>query len=390
VGRDRCRTCIVLRKGSDRMKILHILYESSGDSFGMGGVGERAYQIYSHLKSRHAITLLCKKYPGAQDRYIAGLKHVFVGAESRTLTRTLLSFAYHASLFVRRHGQEYDIIIEEFSPATPTFLNTLRKTPVVLQIQGYTGGLYFRKYNPVYGLALYLLEHLRPAFYRNYIFVDENTRGRFLLPGEAHIECIPNGVRSDMIDTPAREGRYILYLGRVDIYGKGLDVLLPAFQSFCHGIPNIELVVAGDGRDMGKFRMMVSDLPGDVSARIRLSGWVSGDAKARTIQDALFLVLPSRHETQGIAVLEAMSAGKAVVTSDIPELAYVAKNKAGISFKCGDAGALSEAMTEMAASPARAGMGTNGRRWVRDMTWEKMAERFEGSLLAAMDRFGKK
>ncbi len=28
------------------MKILHLLYESKGDLFGIGGVGIRAYQIY--------------------------------------------------------------------------------------------------------------------------------------------------------------------------------------------------------------------------------------------------------------------------------------------------------------------------------------------------------
>ena len=51
------------------MKILHLLYESKGDYFGIGGVGIRAYEIYRRLKDRHDITLLCKKYPGAVDGY---------------------------------------------------------------------------------------------------------------------------------------------------------------------------------------------------------------------------------------------------------------------------------------------------------------------------------
>src|ERR1700690_4497420 len=163
------------------MKILHLLYESRGDYFGIGGVGERAYQIYSRLKSRHDITLLCKKYPGAKDGYIDGLKHIFVGAESRSLTRTLLSYAYQASLYVKNCPHAFDIIIEEFSPATPTFLHLFTNRPIILQVQGHTGLLYFDKYNPLYASVLYAFEHLRPRFYNNFIFINKNTQNKLCL-----------------------------------------------------------------------------------------------------------------------------------------------------------------------------------------------------------------
>ena len=84
------------------MKILHLLYESQGDYFGIGGVGTRAYEIYRRLKDRNEITLLCRKYPGAKDREIEGLKHVFVGTESTNFTKALLSYAYHSAGFVKR------------------------------------------------------------------------------------------------------------------------------------------------------------------------------------------------------------------------------------------------------------------------------------------------
>ena len=139
------------------MKILHLLYESKGDYFGIGGVGIRAYEIYGRLKDRHDITLLCKKYPGAVDGYKEGVKHVFVGTESRGLTKTLLSYAWQALLFARKYGKEFDIIIEEFSPGIPTFLHFFSGRPLVLQIQGYTGIKYFEKYNIFYSFVLYIL-----------------------------------------------------------------------------------------------------------------------------------------------------------------------------------------------------------------------------------------
>ncbi len=84
------------------MKILHLLYESKGDYFGIGGVGIRAYEIYRHLRDRHDITLLCKKYLGAKDGEINGLRHVFVGTESKSLMKTLLSYAYQSTVFVKK------------------------------------------------------------------------------------------------------------------------------------------------------------------------------------------------------------------------------------------------------------------------------------------------
>ncbi len=362
------------------MKILHLLYESRGDYYGIGGVGERAYQIYGFLKKRHGITILCKKYPGANNSTIEGIRHIYAGAESKSLTRTLLSYAYHAAGYVKQHGHEYDIIIEEFSPATPTFLHSYTKTPVILQIQGYTGRLYFNKYNPLFATVLCLLEQFRPRAYRNFIFIDEHTRSRFPLSGNKPTAIIPNGVSDELLDMPCQEGEYVLYLGRIDIYGKGLDILLAAYSEFARSVPGMGLVIAGDGKEMRKFRAMVDDLPEDIRKNIKLTGWLSGRTKQEILSNASFLVLPSRHEVQGIAVLEAMAAGKAVVASDLPELSYILGSNAGICFKSGDPMSLARAITDMAESTERSQMGANGRAWVKDLPWNKVAEKFEAFL----------
>ena len=359
------------------MKILHLLYESRGDYFGIGGVGERAYQIYSRLKSRHDVTLLCKKYPGAKDGYIDGIRHIFVGAESRNLTRTLLSYAYQASLYVKDRSDAFDIIIEEFSPATPTFLHLFTNRPIILQVQGHTGLLYFNKYNPLYASILYALEHLRPYFYRNFIFINKNTPYKLCLNHKLNSGIIPNGTSADLIDDPYSEGEYILYLGRVDIYGKGLDILLKAYLAFSRSGPAMKLVIAGDGRDMDKLTSMISDLPEDVRNRIKLTGWVSGEKKYEVIRNASFVVVPSRHEVQPIAVLEAMAAGKAVITSDVPEFSYISEATAGICFKSGDPGSLATAIADMALKADRKQMGINGRNLVKNLSWDKISESFE-------------
>lgn len=362
------------------MRILHLLYESKGDPFGTGGVGTRAYEIYGRLRERHDITFLCKKYQGADDREIEGILHIFAGTENSSLSKTLLSYAYHASKFVKLHGHEYDIIVEDFSPAIPTFYQFFLNRPVVLQIQGYTGRLYFRKYNPFSAAVLFVIEMLKPRFYDNFIFVNSETVKKYPGVGAKRRAIISNGISTELLTLPDGDGEYILFLGRIDVYGKGLDILLDAYRDFHKSFPGIRLVIAGEGRDMEGFKSAMMKLPDETRKNIELPGWVSDDAKLKAFSKALFAIFPSRHEVQSIAALEAMGSGKAVIASSIPEFRFVKDIGAGLEFKAGDALSLARTMEDMMITNVRKEMGNRGREWVRNFTWDTMAIQYEEFL----------
>ncbi|HET6514608.1 MAG TPA: glycosyltransferase family 4 protein [Thermodesulfovibrionales bacterium] len=370
------------------MKILHLLYESKDDYFGIGGVGTRAYEIYRRLRERHDITLLCKRYPGIKECDTEGLRHIFVGTESTSMMRSLLSYAYHAASFVKKHSSEFDIIIEEFSPAVPTFLHLFTKRPIILQMQGYTGTIYFRKYNVLRALPLFLMEQVRPLFYRNFIFVNSETVGNFILGRSKKIRIISNGVSAELFDRNPVERDYMLYFGRIDVYGKGLDILLEAYREFHGFFPDVRLVIAGDGRDMTTFKAMLADLPTDVRRKIALAGWVSGDQKLDLLCGALFAVFPSRHEVQSIAALEALACSRPVIVSDIPGFRYVVRQRAGISFRPGDARSLAEAMKNLMKSSERREMGQRGRDSLQNLSWEAIALQYENFLEEAAEESG--
>jgi glycosyltransferase involved in cell wall biosynthesis len=373
------------------MKILHLLYESKYDYFGIGGVGIRAYRIYNFLKARHDITLLCKKYPGAEDyKEIEGLRHLFVGTENKSLARSLLSYAYGSARFIKHHSDEFNLIIEEFSPAIPVFSHVLTKRPVILQIQGYTGLHYFRKYNPLYASILYGFEQLRPRFYKNFIFINMETLRKFLGKGiykeflqeesKIHLDSkkiaiIPNGVSEELLNVEPEEDNYILYFGRIDIYGKGLDILIEAYREFHRFFPEIKLVIAGDGRDMEKFKKMLWGLPDYVRKNIELTGWVTGEKKIDILRKALFCIFPSRHEIQPIAVMEAIACGKAVIISDIAGFRFIKKNDLGFTFKTLTPESLSETMKRvMLSGDMRKQVSFRARQFSRNFTWDKIAE----------------
>jgi glycosyltransferase involved in cell wall biosynthesis len=227
---------------------------------------------------------------------------------------------------------------------------------------------------------LYAMESLRPRFYDNFIFINPETMKKFSLREGKRIAVISNGIPSELLDMPPREGNYILYLGRIDMYGKGLDILLSAYREFYKSFPDIRLVVAGDSRDREIFDAEFLKLPEEMRKNIELPGWVSGERKAKFISNSLFAVFSSRHEVQPIAVLEAMACGKAVVVSGIAEFGFVTKIGAGISFETGNAVSLAQSMKDMMASSERREMGQRGREWVRDHTWDKIALNFERLL----------
>ena len=260
------------------MKILQLIYESFGSPFGFGGAGVRAYEIYRRLKDTHDITLLCMKYPLAEDREIEGLKHIFVGAENRNLTKSVLAYIVRATDFVRRHGNDFDIIVENFLPTTPFFAKYFTRTPVALQVQGIMERHSFRKFSPFYYVPIYLLERFYPDLYDAFIFVSEITRDKVMVSrGKKAKMChvIPNGINRELLESPSEDTDYILFLSRIDIYTKGLDLLIKAFERISPEYPNLRLILAG--YEFDSFRKLISGSPSFLRERIDYAGFVTRD-----------------------------------------------------------------------------------------------------------------
>jgi glycosyltransferase involved in cell wall biosynthesis len=250
------------------MRILQLIYESAGSPFGFGGAGVRAYEIYRRLGDRHEIDLLCMRYPGAQDGVSAGLRHVFVGTECRSLTRSVAAYTVRAASFVRRFGARYDVVVENFLPSTPFFAGLLTRTPVVLQVQGVMGPHALRKFPVHYAGPLFAVERLYPALYDKLVFVSEATKARVLARRRRRLalcEVIPNGVPKQLLTQEGGDDDYILFFSRIDVYTKGLDVLLEAFTALARRVPGVRLTLAGFPAD--DVVSLLSTLPADVRPR---------------------------------------------------------------------------------------------------------------------------
>lgn len=136
------------------------------------------------------------------------------------------------------------------------------------------------------------------------------------------------------------------FLGRMDEPRKGLDTLLAALPQVRTFFPDLDVIIAGQGRRSLPFRC-------------RALGLVSDRQKAALLGSSDLFVAPHvARESFGIVLLEAMASGTPVVASDLPAFAdilapagAVSARPLGVTFPVGDAAALARAVVSALAEP---------------------------------------
>jgi L-malate glycosyltransferase len=159
---------------------------------------------------------------------------------------------------------------------------------------------------------------------------------------------------------------------------KAIDVLIKAFKIFSQNHTEVELWLVGDGPITGQLEDLVHQL--GLTEQVKFLGGQGRPAVRKLLRQCSFLVLSSRDEPFGIAILEAFASRKPVVASavgGIPEI--IADGKNGILVEPENPQALCDAMTtvwndrELAERLACAGYATVKQHF----QWEIAAARYE-------------
>lgn len=189
------------------------------------------------------------------------------------------------------------------------------------------------------------------------------------LGGDYHL--VFNGVEVDAFRKaepwPA-DGPTILFLGRHEPR-KGLATLLDAMVDLP---PDVRLWVASDGPETATLRSRVAGDP-----RIEWLGRISEDEKARRLRGADVFCAPSlRGESFGVVLLEAMAADTAVVASDLPGYANVARSgQDALLVPPGDAKALATALRRVLTDGSlRDRLIASGERRAAEFSMDHLAE----------------
>jgi glycosyltransferase involved in cell wall biosynthesis len=155
------------------------------------------------------------------------------------------------------------------------------------------------------------------------------------------------------------EERLILFFGRIWEY-KGLEYLIQAEPLITARLPDVRILIAGQGEDFSRYtRMMVHP-----DRFIIHNEYISEERAAEYFRRASVVVLPYIEASQSGVIPMAYSAGKPVVATTVgglPEM--VDDGSTGYLVSPRDAVQLAEALTRLLLDkPLRRQMGANGKR----------------------------
>jgi len=185
------------------------------------------------------------------------------------------------------------------------------------------------------------------------------------------VAVIGNGVDPQAFAPPLQAGEDVLFVGRLEIRGKGLDLLLRAWASAAPRL-RAQLVIAGSGPDEAEVRALAHSL--GIAHRVRFVGWLSGAAKFATMAAARLVVVSSREETFGLVAVEALAAGTPVVAFDIPCLRELVPSAVGELVPAYDVDVLADRLVAAYVDVDRVrGMGASGRRMAASYDWDVLA-----------------
>ena len=347
------------------MRILHLGFEDHRRP-GSGGGSLRNAEINRRLADRHRITVLVANYRGARRRVEDGVEYVPVGLPLGYFP-SLISYFLLVPLVAL--GCPADLVVEEFAAPMSSVLTPLwTRRPTLAVVQWMNSWEKSRQYR----LPFFLFEMLGVRLHRRFVTVSDDMRDRIRAANpRAGVDVVPNGVAVPDLAPGLRRGRDIVYLGRLEIAQKGLDLLLVAFARVAPRIDG-NLVIAGDGPDRRAIEKQAAGL--GISHRVRFAGRVGGAAKFELLARARVVVMPSRFETYGIVAVEALSVGTPVVAFDIPCLRAVVPPDCGRLVPPFDSGRLAEAVLDLYDDePRSARMGVQGKEFVRQFDWDQIA-----------------
>lgn len=185
------------------------------------------------------------------------------------------------------------------------------------------------------------------------------------------ITVIGNGVdyqrflaRGEVTRNPKR----VLLVSRLEPR-KNVEEPLRALATLAHD--NYEVQIVGLGSQNDRLRALANSLRVNAS----FMGSVDHDALPSVYQGASLFVTSSRSEGFGLSLLEALSAGCAVVASDIqPHRELVTHGFNGLLY--GNPSELRNQLVELLADPTEARrLGSAGMARAREFSWESVARR---------------
>lgn len=336
-----------------------------------GGLERYAGELAKHLKSDHkwkVVVLTTSKQKGVDEKKrVDGLTIYRLGYQFKC-SNTPFSFDWFLKIRKILKTESPNIInIHTPVPGIGDIVSVMSKnTPIVVTY--HTGTMLKGRIPP--DIFIWLYEHfLLPLMLRkakNIVCSSDFVRFGFLHKYLDKSKTITPGTDIEIFKPDSAKksnNKTVLFLaglGRADQH-KGLSLVIDAINSLHESMPDIRLVVVGDGNMRGEYEDYVRKC--GLNEWVKFKGNLFGNKLVSAYQNARVFALPSINDSYPTAIIEAMACGLPVVstsTGSIPSL--VDDGKTGFLVAPNDFEALTSKLKKVLNIPkVSTSMGKAGR-----------------------------
>jgi len=315
-----------------------------------GGVERHVEELASRLVKRgHDVSVYSRMHYGRVRGHHLGVRLI---RHPSIKTKHLDAVSHTAIASMDALFRDFDLVhYHALGPSLFSFLPKLAGKKSVVTVHGLDWQR--EKWGRFAKGFLHFCERPAVEFPDRTVVVSKTLKKYFQSTYDRETVFIPNGTHVPDRRAPSKlrkygldEGRYILFVGRL-VPEKGCHYLLEAFNQLD---TDAKLVTAGGSSFSDGYVDQLKSLRNG-NDRIVMMDYVYGDLLDELWSNACFVVQPSVLEGLSIALLEALSFGKCVLVSDIPENMEVVEDCA-VSFQSQNVGDLRDKMQHLLTSPA--------------------------------------
>lgn len=155
-----------------------------------------------------------------------------------------------------------------------------------------------------------------------------------------------NPVDTDLFKLKSNQfNKTMLFVGRLDNF-KGALRCLEAFDRINEKFPDWKFTIVGDGEDYQPILNYLNNKPA-LKSKVKLTGQLSKPEIAIEMQQSDFLVFPSKHESFGLVITEALSVGLPVIVGNTTAPIEFVNSENGKTVQFDDINAIANAIENM-------------------------------------------
>ena len=345
------------------MKICLTINSSPWSVF-KGGGQLAVHRLACALSAKgHQVHALYSKYPNEQFD-VEVPYHIHWATHHNFATVNLNIFSYLKVLGPLAKKEKFDIIhgnaeeayfigeIARENGAAYIFTSHTPNIPVNGMLKGIVNPIKFLKSINTYLLRQAIIE-------ADQIVAFSQFSRQLILKGVGNtftnkVKIIPPGVESSWfkVERKPSSTKRILFWGRLEDE-KGLPEIIYAMKKVSKIFKDMTLTLIGEGSRLEQYKASVADF--GLKDRVEFTGWLSNREIQKLVAQSNLGLFPSRIESFGLSVVEAMAAGLPIVAASggaIPE--NIKEGVTGILVPVNNADALTKAIISALENPQRA------------------------------------